>query len=305
MRFILLLTATITSATISIAQQEYSFTNYFEINSFFNPAATGTEGTQNIAGIFRKQWVGFDGSPVGGGIVYDTPLKKFNMGLGGYVFTDKIGEMSMTNVALNYSYSLKFDEKNRLAFGIDAGVDIYNTNYDRLVYWEDDAMFDNQQATATIPRAGVGAHFYGEKYYFGISVPRLLTYNNTSAISLTSANLPSVVSNYYITGGYTFTLNDNFDLQTNILGKYTHRVIPQADINIMGLYRKIIGIGLGYKTLGFASACVQYSYQDVVTIGYAFDYSLTPIANYSSGSHEVLVKYAIPNRKVSKSSVGL
>ena len=304
MKKIIATLATVLTGVISFAQQEYSFTNYFEINSFYNPAATGTEALQQITGIFRKQWAGLEGSPIGGGLVYENKLPKFNMGLGGYVFSDQIGAMSMTNIAVNYSYSLKLNETYQLAFGLDAGVDIYDTDYDRLVYWDNDVMFDDQKSTIAVPRAGVGAHLYTDKYYVGLSVPRLLSFNNSSALSITSDNLPKVVSNYYLTAGYKFPAGENFELQANILGKFTPRVIPQGDFNLMATYHNMIGLGMGYKSMGFLSAYLQYTYANVVTIGYAYDLSVTRMAKYSSGSHEVMLKYAIPKKNKGQSSVG-
>lgn len=281
----------------AFGQQEYSFTNYFEVNPVFNPAATGTKGTQNVAGIFRKQWVGFDGSPITGGIVYDNILKDYNMGLGGYIFTDKVGETSMTNVAANYSYILKLDNQYNLSFGVDAGADIYSTNYDQLIYWdEQDRMFNGAKQTLAVPRAGAGVQFYNDKFYVGFSVPRLMSFNNGSALAINAENMPSIVSNYFLTAGYKFPIGEQFEMQINTLGKYTQHVIPQGDINVLGTYNKLIGFGLGYRSLGFATAMVQYTYDEVVTIGYSFDMSLTKIANYSNGSHEIMVKYALPQK---------
>lgn len=281
----------------AFGQQEYSFTNYFEVNPFFNPAATGTKGTQNIAGIFRKQWAGFEGSPITGGIVYDNILKDYNMGLGGYVFTDKVGQTSMTNIAANYSYILKLDNQYNLSLGVDAGVDIYSTNYDQLIYWdEDDRMFSGAQQTLAVPRAGAGVQFYTDKFYVGLSVPRLMSFNNGSALAITAENLPSIVSNYFFTAGYKFPIGEQFEMQINTLGKYTQHVIPQGDINVLGTYDKLIGFGLGYRSLGFATAMIQYTYDEVVTIGYAFDMSLNKMADYSNGSHEIMVKYTLPKK---------
>jgi type IX secretion system PorP/SprF family membrane protein len=281
----------------AFAQQEYSFTNYFEATPFFNPAATGTAGNQNITALFRKQWVGFTGSPMSGGIVYDNILKDYDMGIGGYVFSDKIGETTMTNIAANYSYILQIDNQFNLAFGVDAGVDVFSTNYDELVYWDqNDRMFNDVQQTMVVPRAGAGIHFFTEDYYVGLSVPRLLTYNNDSPLGINAERFPSIVSNYYLTAGYNYEINRDFDIQANILGKLTPNVIPQGDINVMGTYQKMIGLGLGYKSLGFASILAQYTYDEVITIGYAFDLTLTKIANYSNGSHEIMIKYVIPSQ---------
>lgn len=280
----------------SSAQQEYSFTHYFEANSFYNPAATGSREGQQVTGLFRRQWTGYEKTPLTGGIIYDTRLDKLNMGLGGFVFTDRVGATVMTNIVANYSYSLKFSNDLRLAFGVDGGVDVYSTDYDRLVYWDNDPMFDNQKGTSVVPRAGVGTQFYSERFYVGLAIPRLINFNNQNPLSIDAQNLPSIVSNYYLSAGYRFDLGGEFELQTNILGKYTARVPPQGDINVMGIYKKMIGLGIGYKSLGFGTAFVQYTYNEVVKIGYAFDMSLNEIAGYSNGTHEVMLHYSIPKR---------
>ena len=300
----LILTTIISIIGLSaIAQQEYSFTNYFEANSFYNPAATGTEGHKTLLLCSENSGQVFEGSPLTGGILYENSLKELNMGLGGYVFMDQIGATTMNSLAVNYSYSLKLNENHKLAFGIDAGADIYTTDYSRLTYWDGDVMFDDQKRTVALPRLGVGVHYYTEKYHVGISVPRILSFNNESPMGISSQDLSSTVSNYYLNAGYTFELNKDFDLQANVLGKYTQHINPQGDINVMATYKKIIGLGLGYKSLGFASVYLQYSYEDVVTIGYAFDFTLSNVAKYSNGSHEVMVKYAIPSKKKNRASM--
>lgn len=279
------------------AQQEYSFTHYFDLNPYYNPAATGTEGTQNISGLFRKQWAGLPGSPLTGGVLYETALDKYDMGLGGFVFTDVIGATLWNSVVANYSYSLDLNETQKLAFGIDAGVDIFSTNYSRLVYWDDDVMFDQQKATEVVPHIGAGIQYYTENLYVGISVPRLVNFNNDNPLSISAQTLPSIVSTYFLNFGYRFDLNDQFQMQINTLGKFTGHVLPQGDVNVLTTYNKMIGLGVGYKSLGFATTYLEYTYDEVVTIGYAFDFTLTKLANYSSGSHEVLVKYRLPQGK--------
>lgn len=291
----------------AMAQQEYSFTHYFEANSFYNPAATGSIDAHRISALLRKQWVGFEGTPMTGGLIYDTRLTKYNMGIGGYVFTDKIGATSMTNFAVNYSYALTFGNDMRLAFGIDGGVDMYTTDYNALVYWDElDPQFTGQNRTQIVPRAGAGIQFYSENYYVGFAVPRLINFNNESAISIRAEDLPSIVSNYYLSAGYRFDLGESFQLQVNALGKYTNNVKPQGDINIMGTYLKMVGLGVGYKSLGFGTIFAQYAYKDIFKIGYSFDITLTDVANYSNGSHEIMLQYVIPKKdRGTKSSVGM
>lgn len=286
------------------AQQEYSFTHYFEANSFFNPAASGSEEGQNIMGVFRKQWFGVEGSPTTGGVLYDTQLSNYNMGLGGYVFSDKIGETNLTIVTANYAYKLKLNEILKLSFGVNAGADFISTDYSRLEYWDEgDQVIPNGRVNAVVPKAGLGINLEHEKFYVGLSVPRVLNFNSTDFHSINAKNVPMLVSHYYLTAGYNFELNKEFGLSTNTLVKYAKNVIPQVDLNTTLTYRQMVGLGFGYKSLGFFSSYVQYTYDNTVTIGYAFDLSLNPMSNYSrGGTHELMVKYSLKPR-LSKSRI--
>lgn len=282
------------------AQQEYSFTHYFEANSFYNPASTGSEGSQNIVGLFRKQWAGYKGTPVTGGLLYENKLKNYNMGLGGYVFTDKIGETSFTTATVNYAYQLKLNDKYKLAFGVDAGADFVSTNYGRLIYWDQqDDLLTESVGNNVLPKVGLGTHFYGEKFYVGVSCPRVLNFNSRDFHTVNSSQTPMLVSHYYLTAGYKFKLSEDFDMETNTLLKYTRNVWPQADLNATCTYKNMLGLGFGYKTLGFATAYLQYTYDNTVVIGYAYDLSLNPIAEYSRwGTHEVMIKYQIKPKNI-------
>lgn len=293
-----------TGMSASFAQQEYSFTHYFEANSFFNPASVGSQEGQTIMGVFRKQWLGVEGSPTTGGLLYDTQLSKYNMGLGGYVFTDKIGETNLTTVTANYAYKLKMNETLKLSFGANAGADFISTDFSRLEYWDEgDQVIPNGRVSTVVPKVGLGLSLEHEKFYVGLSVPRVLNFNSTDFHSINSDNIPMLISHYYLTAGYKFQLNDDFGMSTNTLVKYAKHVIPQVDLNATVTYRELIGLGFGYKSLGFFSSYVQYTYDKTVTIGYAFDLSLNPMSNYSrGGTHELMVKYNLKS-KVAKTRI--
>lgn len=280
------------------SQQEYSFTHYFETNSFYNPASTGSDQSQNIVGLFRKQWAGFTGSPTTGGLLYENKLKKYNMGVGGYVFADKIGETCLTTSTVNYAYNLNFNSTLKLAFGIDAGADFITTNVDRLTYWDQtDQLLTESRLSYVVPKVGLGTQLYNEKFYVGISVPRLLNFNSRDFHTIQNSNLPMVVSHYYLSAGYKFKLNDQFGMKANTLLKYTRAVQPQLDLNATLTYDEILGVGVGYKSLGFITSYIQYTYDNTVMISYAFDFSVNPLAKYArGGTHELMIKYSIKSK---------
>lgn len=288
---------------LAFGQQEYSFTHYFDVNSFYNPASTGFRGSQDLNFLFRSQWTGFKGAPFSTGLNYERPISKYNMGIGGYAFIDIIGETTMSSIAANYAYQLKLDQNHKMSFGISAGADIFSTAYGRLTYWDDDIMFDNQTPSSVVPRIGTGIQFYSDDYYVGVSMPRVVHFNTDGPLSIQAAEMPQIVSNLYVTGGYKFSVSEDVEMQINMLGKYTRKVMPQGDLNVMATYREMVGIGVGYKSLGFLSTYIHYSHRNIVKIGYAFDFTLTSMATYQSGSHELMLKYAIPMKAVGRSSM--
>lgn len=282
----------------SYSQQEYSYTQFANINTLHNPAGTAFEGHQKITGIFKKQWFGFNGSPFNGGLIYENELKGYNMGIGGILFNDNIGAMNTTSLAATYSYRLKLNEEQTLAFGFNAGADFVYTDFDRMVYWDQgDQVFTGNKKTNILPKIGIGAQFYGSNYFVGIGLPRLVAYNDPNFISIKNENVPSLAAHYYLLGGYNFDLKNDFKIKANAQVKYIPRVIPQGDILILGEYKNLVGLGLGYKSLGFASAVLQYTFDQTVVVGYAYDMSLNRIASYSSGTHELMVRYNLPQTR--------
>lgn len=276
----------------AFSQQEYSYTFFGDNLPFLNPAATGSKDYISLTGNFRKQWVAFDGSPTSGGVTFDMPLSKANMGIGGMVYQDHVGVTNQTNIAAMYSYHVKLNDKHKLAFGINAGMDLVNTKFDRLVYWDqDDEVYANDYVNVFVPHFGIGAHYYFDKFYAGISIPRMISMNSDQFNSVNFENAPSMVTHYYLTSGYDFALKNDFSLKVNGLFKYVKNAPPQGDISAICFYKNMIGIGSSYKSLGFVSAFMQYNYKETVLIGYGFDFSTNPLQQYQKGSHEVMIQY--------------
>lgn len=286
----ILLVAVIGSS--ALAQQEYTYTFFGDNLSFFNPGATGTKDYAALTGSFRKQWVGFDGSPTSGGVSYEHPLKSYNMGVGGMIYQDHVGETNQTNIAGLYSYQVKLGGDHKISFGVNAGIDLINTKFDRLTYWdEEDRVFNNDYVNVVVPHVGLGAHYYVNDFYVGVSVPRVISLNNEQFNSINFDDAPSLVTHYYLASGYKFDLGGDFNLKPSLLLKYTKGPWPQIDLSVSSFYRDMIGLGVAYKSLGFASAYLQYNYKNAVLFGYGFDFTTSRIREYSKGSHEIMIQY--------------
>jgi type IX secretion system PorP/SprF family membrane protein len=281
----------------ALAQQEYTYTFFAENTAFFNPAAAGSHSYGTMTGSFRKQWLDFNGSPTSGGVLYEAPIKKYNMGFGAMLYQDHIGVTNQTHTGAIYSYHVRLGDpgshrNHNLAFGLNAGLDLVTTKYQQLVYWDlNDEVFQSNYISQAVPHFGAGAYYYAEKFYAGISVPRIISINTRKFNAANLPDAPVFLSHYYLNAGYDASLGDNFSMRTSLLLKYVRNIRPQADLSVLAMYKKLVGIGAAYKSFGFASAFLQYHYKEAVIFGYAYDFSLNPLQQYSKGSHEILLQY--------------
>ena len=89
-------------------------------------------------------------------------------------------------------------------------------------------------------------------------------------------------------GGYKFTINDDFDVEPSLLVKGTMQTPWQIDFNVKGYYKRSYWLGISYRSSKDIVAMLGVKVKKYY-LGYAFDYTMSNIKRYSSGSHEILL----------------
>ena len=117
------------------AQQEPQYTQYMYNPSVINPGYAGSLGYGSLFSLYRTQWIGLDGAPKTLNLNYHQPLENTNLGLGGSIMHDEIGPSTTTNLGLDISYTILFDNQSRLAFGVRAGGQLLNIDYTKLNHY--------------------------------------------------------------------------------------------------------------------------------------------------------------------------
>lgn len=285
------------------AQQDYQFSQYMSNISYINPAFTGSSDHGTLTGLFRQQWVQFDGAPKSGVITYETPFSKQNMGIGGILSFDKIGVSKQVNVSANYAYHLQFD-KSKLAFGLNAGIIHYSADLSSLTIWDQqDESFANDYSGKIIPQFGFGAYYYSDKYFAGISIPRLVNVNTESALSFELDNAPVLNRHFYLMGGYNFDLNEDFVLKSSGLVKYVDGAPIGAEISALVEYEELYTLGVSFRAKDAITPVLQYKIKDFGKIGYSYDITISQMRGYSTGSHEILLSYTFKGKPNAKASL--
>ncbi len=189
------------------AQYDAAFTNYWALQSYFNPASSGIEGRLDVQGVYSMQLVGFEHAPSTMLATADIPLfflsPRHGVGIG--FMNDNIGLFSNKKLYLQYAYHQPL-WGGRLSIG--ARVGFLNESFDGSgVDLEDsgDPAFATSQVDGTSVDVDAGVRYtYKSKWYAGFSTMHLT--GPVIKLGDDKANQTSVSRLYYLTGGYTLRL---------------------------------------------------------------------------------------------------
>jgi len=297
----ILISAIILIGTVS-AQQTSLYSQYMMTRFLINPAITGNVDYIPLRLTARQQWVGIDNAPSTQAISAHMLLGNKKMGVGGNVFADRFGPETKIGIQANYSYMLELNSINsKLSFGLAFKAFQYKLDYTMMTAIDaDDQVLNNTAETAFVPDADFGVYLQGERYYVGISATQLIELPITIAEQEVDKN--SMVRHYYLLGGYTFQVSNDFELEPSVLLKGTEHTPFQADINVKGIYKQSYWLGVSYRTSNSIIAMIGIKYDSFI-FGYAFDYATSDIKNYQSGTHEIVLGYNFGEGKNTGSSL--
>lgn len=291
MKKILLITSLALSSLFVSAQQEVMVSQYMFNGLFINPAYTGSHKYFSSTLLHRNQWVSFPGAPKTFLVSADGPIASDKMGLGFIIANDKIGVTSQTDINLNYSYKLKLGS-GKLAFGLKGGISNYSVNTEELKVWDDeDAVLVDDSKSDFLPKFGFGMYYYSAKWYAGVSIPTLLAYENGNSFSLNIDQSSFLRKHFLINGGYVFDVSNKVKFKPSTLIKYEKSAPVEVDINFSVFYDETIWLGISYRTNDAIVGIIEYQANKRFRVGYSYDFTLSEIGNYSSGSHEIMIGY--------------
>lgn len=280
------------SSNTAFAQQDAQYTHYMFNSLAFNPGYAGTRGALNFTALGRFQWVGVEGAPKTFVLSGHSPITNQNMGVGGWVETDRIGVHNRTSLFGNYAYHLPVSEQNALSLGLTAGFWHYASNWGNAgnILNPDDPNAINE-SSKILPNFGLGAFFYGENYYAGLSAPHILA-QKLDEIALEAKQFLHL----YLTGGYLFPLSEKLQLMPTALVKMTPNSSPVTfDVNANLIFDNKFGIGVGYRNSDAIDVMLQFNHKQL-RIGYAYDLTLSQLKTFGSGSHEIMLGIDLGNK---------
>ncbi len=277
---------------LSLSGQLTPFTNQYVLNPLtINPAYAGNRGVMNIAAFYRKQWVGIKGSPETMSLTVDAPFRDNKMGLGLNVINDKIGVTKETKFGANYSYKIDM-KKGNLSFGLGAGLMVTNTAWSDLVVLDpgDEYLLIDSKAFV-VPTFSFGTYYSGDKYFAGFSIPKLVGYKFD--FDKNKYVLNNNMGDYYylFNTGYLFDLSSHLKFFPSALIVFSPGDKILYDINAHFRVMDRLWLGASYRNNRSISGMFQFQLTDQVKFAYTYDFDFAKLRTYSSGSHEIMLRY--------------
>lgn len=274
------------------AQQDPQFTQYMFDRLSVNPAVAGITGQLCATAMFRQQWTGFDGAPQTGLLNVSLPIKKISSGIGMSLFLDELGQQKSTLARFHYSFHRKVGS-GTLGIGVSAGLVSHSLGRD----WRtrDPIGQDN-----TIPVNG--ASDSGFDLGFGLYYTSPTFWIGLSSTHVAEAELQDVSiktrRHYWVQAGYDWAIKGDkkYILQPSVLVK-SDATSTQLDLNATFLYNNMVWLGVSFRTEDAIAPMIGYQFKpndkSMLRLGYSYDVTTSELANYSSGSHEVMLNYCV------------
>ena len=264
------------------AQQDVMISQYLFNGLLINPGYAGSHPYTSSSLLHRSQWNQFDGAPTTSVVAVDGALRNNSMGMGVLMLHDQIGLTTQTDVSLNFAYRMRLGA-GRLAFGLRGGLS--NTRADLFAAETTDPgdpnYSENQQITQSC-RFGFGMYYHLQRFYLGVSIPTLTVLGPLAQ---------TVDPHLLATAGVVLQASDGVMLKPSVLVKAVNGAPPQIDLNLHALFQEKIWVGAGWRTGDAIVGMMEIQVTPELRIGYARDFTLSEIRDYSSGSNELLIGF--------------
>jgi type IX secretion system PorP/SprF family membrane protein len=279
------------------AQQDPLFTQYMNNPGLINPAYVGSFSHVNVNAIMREQWIGVDWRPTTISVSVGSPFYEYKVGVGFTMINDQIGPLSQTGIYFDYAYHIEINPNSRFSLGLKSGFNYFQKDLRPLSTFEFDYWVNSSpQFSKFLWNTGIGAYYYNNFMFAGVSVPKLFrnSLNSTDVVNYEVVGREE--RHVYFTAGSVFDINPILKLKPTLM----YRMVSGAPFSIETtatlIFYERLWTGLSYRFGGAIGVHARFEIQPGIQIGYSFDYNNSRLVSHNSGSHELFFSYTIVPR---------
>lgn len=280
------------SCVLVHAQQNPYYTQFSGNQFMLNPAVAGTKGVVHATINYRMQWVGYEGAPRTAAVNIHSRLANGKMGAGAYLLQDNNGPSKQTNIGAVYAYHLQFPDCE-LSAGLAGNYANYTLIGDKITLHNTQDPAINQFVTnsTNVMDAHAGLYLYNDRFHVGLSALHLMksTAKFYKGDSIKSGII-KYAPQYYATLGYNYSISHNYIYENTLFVNYNKSVPLMVDYTLrVYLYEKFItGASIRLRDAIAIHAGITSSNMQIT---YSYDILINKFRNYSSGSHEIMLKF--------------
>lgn len=283
-----------------LAQQDAQFTQYMYNGMYYNPAFAGKEGGFRFSALHRSQWLnytnnsGSGGAPVTQLLTAQGSLDGKNLGYGITIVNDQIGPTGNLEINLQGAYH-KNIKRGTISFGVYAGMFSSSLDYGELVVVNPEPNLPTSgQENQLNLNFGFGALLDKGKYYLGLSSRHL----NEPTFDFGDGGYENQLKNHsYLLFGYRFRPVGSLTIEPSLLLKTVSFNNFSYDVSVIATHQNKISGGLAFRGEESISLLLGYSLlkDNSLKLGYAFDLVISGVEAKAPTSHELMLRYALPD----------
>lgn len=278
----------------AFAQLDPIFTHHSYVRMTVNPAYSGYKDDLTIKFLHRSQWVGFEDAPSTQLLAFHMPILEEKAGVGFSVINDRFNPSRSTSFFGDGSYKIPLsNDRGVLSFGLKAGFNLTSTSLTELKTVQDaDPSYSQDVKTRFLPNFGFGFLYKTDKFYLGVSSPRLIQ-NRYIKGSSDAFSLREKVHFYGITGSM-HTISKNVELGQTLSMRLTSGIPVQFQASGLMRIKDKYQVSFMLRTGDAVGLMLGYHVTKQIWVSYSYDWSFNNRTFlYNSGSHEIMIKYAL------------
>lgn len=267
-------------------QQDALISQYHLNPAMMNPAYAGLYNSFMVNANSRLQWMGMEASPFSNFLTVTSSIVEKKVGGGVLLHQDRLGVTHTTQMSLMGAYRIETGSST-FAFGLQAGMVNVRHNFNDLNLSTDtDPYFPVSSQTSMKPSFGAGVALMGEKYYFGLSAPRLLD------VTFDDGGMDySTIYKRHLYGSFAFIMDITsfLKLKPSALLRHVDGAPLSYDVGASVLWNHKFWAGVYTRNFTTQGATFQLIVNETVRLGYALEIPTSRNIETRFLSHEVVI----------------
>lgn len=302
-KFLIVLMLVVAGFSRVHAQSDAQYSQYYEVPTYYNPAAVGQTDFIKIRGGGRLQWLGITNAPKSFLAMADSPFKVLGkrIGAGVVISQESIGLYRTLALAAQLGYKFK---KWGGEFTVGVSLGMYDQAFkgSEVVLPDDDDYHQGsddgiptQDLHGTALDIGAGIWYRHKYFWAGVSGTHLtapsIKLNSDAGDASSNRDYEFNVGRtlYFMAGSNIQIKNTLFEVMPSILVK-SDFTFTTGELTALMRYNRFLRFGVGYRWDDAVLATIGAEFKNFY-IGYAYEYPTSAISKASSGSHEVFIGY--------------